>query len=537
MSYSDFLTNHPLDCHAFQSRRRRPEPVLCRPGVVVGVVLGIVFVAAIAVLKAEGATAPPNPVVLVETDNGGRGSGVIVSPDGKVLTAEHVIGNDQVQSVIYRGRKFPAKGLYAPVRNGRDEAYLLQFDAGSAVPFWPVAKAPPKVGDVVCSHGYPWATAYTMNLGQVTRLQDGLIDVNFWVIEGNSGGPLCNIQGEVIGLASTRGPLPGSSLLPNETLTPKSSWVGLPSIRAALAGKRPQGSNAVKLYVFTSPTCAACQRFKQDQKGPLGIMLETRGYDVEFVTHDGTGWDKPDIVRQCERTTRRRVAGLPTFWRAGAPTSQLNYTTADRLLDYCTPPVPEPYRQTPTGIGELFPPEPKAHPAGPEPEPSIDWTAVKIVVLRSNPELSGAAKAALKGFQDQLGAPIRRRVAELTDGRADVQLVHEQLKPTRFAAVEAAVGKPVDRLLVVALVQKSQDSGYIRGKLIERLTEALGGYLEGKPIEVITERVHPVDFAAVNQALLVPEEDTDPSDAPWWLAGVLSVVSLVVGFLGSKLRR
>lgn len=541
MSYSDFLNKHPLDSHAF--RKRRPEiPALCKPSLVVGVVVCIFFMAALAVLSlpAHGAVSPPDPVVMVQTVNGGRGSGVIISPDGKVLTAEHVLGGEQVQSVVYRGRKIPAKGLFAPEKNGVDEAVLLQFDAGQPVPFWPVADQMPNVGDVVCSHGYPWSTYYAMNLGQVTAIKDGMIIVNFWVIEGNSGGPLCNAKGEVIGLASTRGPLPGD--LPPEILQPRSTWVGLPSIQAALKREPAKRSTATKLYAFTSPTCAPCQQFKQDYKGALGLMLQTRGYRVEFVTRTIAGWDHPKIVRKCEQVTGQRVASLPTFWREHATTAQVNYTTPERLLSYCIPPMPEPYRQTPTGIGELFPPEqpnaaePDPAPV-PEPATEIDWSAVKIVVLRTNPELSGAAKAALKEFQDQAGAPIRRRIAELTNGLADVQLVHKQVRPTRFAAVEAAVGKPVERLLVVALVKQSPDAGFVRGLVVEKLTAALGSYLEGKPIEVISERLHPTDFAAVNAALLIPEDDTAISDAPWWMAGLLSVISLAVGYLASRLKK
>lgn len=540
MSYSNFLTNHPLDARAF--RKRPSPPPACRPSLVVGIVLGIVFVAALTMLslpKAQGALAPPDPVVIVKTDKGGSGSGVIISPSGKVLTAEHVVGDGAVQNVIYRGQTYSAQGIHAPEKNGLDEAYLIQFEPPQKpVPYWPVAKEMPRVGDVVCSHGYPWSSYYAMKLGQVTSIKDGMIDVNFWVIEGNSGGPLCNLKGEVIGLASTRGALPGT--LPPELIEPRSTWIGLPTIHAALKGNPVERAARTKLYVFTSPHCAPCEQFKQDQRGPLGLMLETRGYDVEFVTRMAMGWDKPKIVRECEQATRQKVGSLPTFWRQTGTITQVNYTTPERLLRYCLPTESGPYRQTPTSIEDLFPPPAppsQPNPETSEPDPEIDWTAVKIVVLRTNPELKGAARAALKGIQEQLGAPIRRRLAELTDGRADVQLVHGQTKPARFAAVEAAVGKPVDRVLVVALVRKSQDVSYIRGKLIEKLTGALGGYLDGKPIEVITERLHPADFAAVEAALVVPEDESAFDDAPWWLAGVLSVLSLVVGYLGSRWKR
>lgn len=538
MNYPDFVKLHPLDSREFP--RRRPQPPLSRPTLVVGVVLAVTFLAALTMLslpKADGAV-PPDPVVLVKTTNG-AGSGVIVSPDGKVLTAEHVIAGDTVEGVVYRGKTLPAKAVFRAKKNGIDEACLLQVEPANPLPFWPVANTMPKIGEVVCSHGYPWSTYYAMNIGQVTSINDGMITVNFWAIEGNSGGPLCNQKGEVIGLASTRGALPGS--LPPQLIEPRSTWIGVPSLQAALRQQPQKVAVSKKLYAFTSPSCAPCQRFKHDRSGALGLMLETRGYQVELVTRTVTGWDKPSIVRRCEQLTRKPIGSLPTFWIDNSNAVQVDYTTPERLLEYCQPAMPGPY-QTPTGIADLFPPpttEPHIDlpPPTTDLDPEIDWSAVKIVVLRTNPELGGAAKAALKGLQEQLGAPIRRRIAELTDGRADVQLVHGQTKPARFAAVEAAVGKPVDRLLVVALVKQSEDVSYIRGKLIEKLTGALGGYLEGKPIEVISERVHPADFAAINQALLVAEGENDFDEAPWWLAGVLSVISMLVGYLGSRLKR
>jgi serine protease Do len=148
-------------------------------------------------------------VSIVRADNRG-GSGVVVSADGYVLTNQHVVGAEKHVEVIFNnGLK-----LHATTVRVSDEydVALLKIDMGAGFSALPMALLEkhqnPTVGDDVFAIGTP----LTLELGQsVTRgvisgkrvLDDVRhIQTDMKVNRGNSGGPLINQKGEVIGLMS-----------------------------------------------------------------------------------------------------------------------------------------------------------------------------------------------------------------------------------------------------------------------------------------------------------------------------------------------
>jgi serine protease Do len=138
----------------------------------------------------------------------GEGSGFIVSSDGVILTNAHVVGKSSDITVkLTDRREFPAKVI------GIDETSdvaVLRIDAHN-LPAVKVGDANKlKVGEWVVAIGSPFGFENTVTSGIVSgksrTLPDGqyvpFIQTDVAVNPGNSGGPLFNMKGEVVGINS-----------------------------------------------------------------------------------------------------------------------------------------------------------------------------------------------------------------------------------------------------------------------------------------------------------------------------------------------
>ena len=130
------------------------------------------------------------------------GSGSIISPDGLVLTNEHVVrdtNNGQVRARGWSGTLFTGQVLATDSVN---DLALVQLNTKAALPVMSLAK-PDGVhfGQVVCAIGSPFARTGIITLGRLkgTR-ENGDLEANILLHPGNSGGPLVNTQGEMIGV-------------------------------------------------------------------------------------------------------------------------------------------------------------------------------------------------------------------------------------------------------------------------------------------------------------------------------------------------
>ncbi len=136
------------------------------------------------------------------------GSGVIVSPDGYILTNNHVVeGATQVKVSFTDRREFPAKvvGTDAPT-----DIAVLKIDQKD-LPVLPIAdSAHAQVGDVVLAIGDPFGVGQTVTMGIVSatgrslggaieRFED-FIQTDAAINPGNSGGALINTKGELVGI-------------------------------------------------------------------------------------------------------------------------------------------------------------------------------------------------------------------------------------------------------------------------------------------------------------------------------------------------
>lgn len=140
------------------------------------------------------------------------GSGVIVSPDGIVLTAAHVIGRPGRRAWVELsdGRRLRATTLGA---DHDADAGMLKIDAPPTdLPYVSVYEGPPlEPGAWVVTTGQPGGLiegrSPPVRLGRVLFRDDDLLCTDCKLVGGDSGGPLFNMQGQVVGIHSSIGPM------------------------------------------------------------------------------------------------------------------------------------------------------------------------------------------------------------------------------------------------------------------------------------------------------------------------------------------
>lgn len=138
----------------------------------------------------------------------GAGSGFIVSPDGVILTNAHVVqGADEVTVKLADRREFRAKVLGS---DPRTDVAVLKIDA-KGLPTVPLGNARSlQTGEWVLAIGSPFGLESTVTAGVVSATGRSLgndsqvqfIQTDVAVNPGNSGGPLLNTRGEVVGINS-----------------------------------------------------------------------------------------------------------------------------------------------------------------------------------------------------------------------------------------------------------------------------------------------------------------------------------------------
>lgn len=144
----------------------------------------------------------------------GVGSGFIISADGFVLTNAHVVeGADEVTVTLSDRREFKAKVLGA---DRRSDVAVLKLDATNLPYLRTGDSSKIRVGEWVLAIGSPFGLENTVTAGIISaKSRDTgeylpLIQSDVAVNPGNSGGPLINLRGEVIGINSQIATLSGA---------------------------------------------------------------------------------------------------------------------------------------------------------------------------------------------------------------------------------------------------------------------------------------------------------------------------------------
>lgn len=166
--------------------------------------------AVIAVVEAAGAA-----VVSIAVDARGAGSGFAVTPDGYVMTNSHVVSSARTLRLRTQAGEV-ADGQVVGDDPATDLA-LVRVDpaalagAGAAVPYLAIDAAAPRVGQLAVAIGNPLGFESTVSTGVVSalgrslagkggRLIDGVLQHTAPLNPGNSGGPLLDSTGRVLGV-------------------------------------------------------------------------------------------------------------------------------------------------------------------------------------------------------------------------------------------------------------------------------------------------------------------------------------------------
>ena len=136
----------------------------------------------------------------------GMGSGFILTPDGYVMTNHHVVEDaDEILVTLSDKREFKAKLIGT---DERTDVAVLKIDA-SGLPAVKIGDASRvRVGEWVMAIGSPFGLESTVTAGIVSAKQRDtgsylpFIQTDVAVNPGNSGGPLINLRGEVVGINS-----------------------------------------------------------------------------------------------------------------------------------------------------------------------------------------------------------------------------------------------------------------------------------------------------------------------------------------------
>ncbi len=158
----------------------------------------------------------PSPQQFGDDDDGGDGSpylglgsGFVVDPKGVILTNYHVVqGASEVVVNFKDGRKITSKDIKT---DPKTDLAIVRVEAESPLPYLEMGdSAAMEIGDRVLAVGAPFGLSGSVTAGIVSAKQRSLhmnmyedfLQTDAAINHGNSGGPLVNLEGKVIGINS-----------------------------------------------------------------------------------------------------------------------------------------------------------------------------------------------------------------------------------------------------------------------------------------------------------------------------------------------
>jgi serine protease Do len=250
-------------------------------------------------IKVHGAAQPG----LVSEDGGGavegEGSGVIIRPDGYIITNDHVVaGMDKVTVSLTDGREFPGKVIRG---SGREDIAVIKINATNlpTLPFADSNKV--KAGQIAMAVGSPFGLDNSVTIGHISALDRGndeahpmmamdprapggyrayfdLIQTDTAINPGNSGGALVNIDGELVGV---------NTMIESHSGTNSGAGFAIPSNEVRLISDLLINKGTVnRAYMGLAP-----QAIKDYQKAQLGVSAGAYVGKVE----DGTPASKAGL--------------------------------------------------------------------------------------------------------------------------------------------------------------------------------------------------------------------------------------------------
>ncbi|MBA3510716.1 MAG: Do family serine endopeptidase [Sphingomonas sp.] len=241
----------------------------------------------------QGPQGPQGGITPRTRETGSLGSGFIISPDGYVVTNNHLItgatgtGTVDTVTVTLTNRKEYTARIVG--RDATSDLALLKID-GNNFPYVTFGDSTrSRVGDWVIAIGNPYGLGGTVTAGIISALHRGITGVGAYdryiqtdasINMGNSGGPMFDLNGNVIGINSA-------------LISPTGASVGIGlAIPAELA----------------KPVIDSLRRGQRPQRGYLGISLQP--LDENIAPTLGLPKDSGEIVRWVQPGAAAARAGI-----------------------------------------------------------------------------------------------------------------------------------------------------------------------------------------------------------------------------------
>jgi serine protease Do len=163
---------------------------------------------AVVQILAEGTIRDPEVGM---TSNAGSGTGFIISPDGLAVTNNHVVTGAATLEVFIGGDTTESYNAEILGVSECNDLALIRIDADEPLPYLEWSDAPPTVGTEVYAAGFPLGDPeFTLTRGIISKAEasgdtswasiDATIEHDANIQPGNSGGPLVDADGQVIGV-------------------------------------------------------------------------------------------------------------------------------------------------------------------------------------------------------------------------------------------------------------------------------------------------------------------------------------------------
>ena len=248
----------------------------------------------------------------------GLGSGFILSPDGYVMTNAHVVrGADDITVTTSDRREFKAKVIGADTRT---DVALLKVDATGlpAVRMGDPNKL--RVGEWVIAIGSPFGLENTVTAGIVSaKSRDTgdflpFIQTDVAVNPGNSGGPLINMRGEVVGINS-------------QIFTTSGAYNGISFAIPIDEANHVQQQLRTSGRVIRGRIGVSIEAVSRDVATAIGLS-KPQGAVVTSVDKDGpaqkAGVEAGDVILRFDGKPIERASDLPRFVGGTKPGSTVN---------------------------------------------------------------------------------------------------------------------------------------------------------------------------------------------------------------------
>jgi serine protease Do len=267
--------------------------------------------------------------VQVRSGPGGRGSGsgILWNHDGLIVTNSHVVHPPSTEVELWDGRRFPAE---LTARDQLRDLALLKIRAGALEPADPGDSDALRVGELVMAIGNPLGFVGALSTGVVHALgpvrglgQRSWVQADIRLLPGNSGGPLADARGRVVGINTMIAG--GLALSVPSNAVPRvlkgggsNGMLGvvIQPVRVPVEGRPALG--LLVLRVEPGSPAAAASLLIGDVLIGTGGRPFTSPDDLAQAIEDAAGGVLPLEFLRGDRRLRRTVAVRLARWRAEA---------------------------------------------------------------------------------------------------------------------------------------------------------------------------------------------------------------------------